>query len=112
MAGILPFNAQKGNLNVGYREIKSIENSLILSKGKKLIGHEFHRWNLEIIKTKPYIKINTLTSPWEIKGWGKDSTKEGWSNNFLHASWIHLHWASSPHIIKSWEKAIRKNNSR
>ena len=26
---------------------------------------------------------------------------EGFCNNLIHASWVHLHWASSPIIIEN-----------
>ena len=101
MAEVLPFKAKKGNLKIGYRELRSKNKSPITSFGNKLIGHEFHRW--EIINESYNEKLN---SPWDIKGWNLDFTSEGFCNHLIHASWIHLHWASSPRIIENWKKSI------
>ena len=109
MTGILPFIATQGDLKVGYREVKSNSKNLILEKGERLIGHEFHRWKLKE-STKNYkIRKSNFKYPWKIKGWRGELEDEGWSNSFLHASWIHLHWASSPNIIRSWKAAIINN---
>ena len=48
MAGILPFKAKEGKLKIGYREMHAISEGLITKKGDILIGHEFHRWELDI----------------------------------------------------------------
>tara|TARA_Y100001968_G_scaffold218310_1_gene201010 strand:- start:36073 stop:37473 length:1401 start_codon:yes stop_codon:yes gene_type:complete len=104
MSGLLPFNAKRGQLEVGYRELKALDNSLILKKGDELIGHEFHYWELDpITSKKPSPNIHY---PWEVSGWRVTPFKEGWANNYLHASWIHLHWPSSPNIINSWLRSI------
>ncbi len=113
MAGLLPFNAQKGNLQVGYRRIKGTKNSLLVRKGDQLTGHEFHYWDFSIPKNSKndsLIHSNTgiTSSPWKIKGWRTNSREEGWSNNLFHASWIHLHWASCVQIIHRWRTALDK----
>jgi cobyrinic acid a,c-diamide synthase len=101
MAGILPFKAKKGNLKIGYREARIKNKSPITTPGNKLIGHEFHRW--EIFNESYNSEINCL---WDIKGWNLESKNEGFCNHLIHASWIHLHWASSPLIIENWKKSI------
>ncbi len=103
MAGILPFKAKKGNLKIGYRETISKNSSPITAIGNKLIGHEFHRW--EIITEKYSSEIRPL---WDIKGWDIDIKNEGFCNHLIHASWIHLHWASSPKILDNWKKSVMK----
>ena len=101
MAEILPFKAKKGNLKIGYRELRSKNKSPITTPGNKLIGHEFHRW--ELINESHTEKLN---SPWDIKGWNLDFTSEGFCNHLIHASWIHLHWASDHEIIDNWKKSV------
>ena len=118
MAGLLPFHAQKGILKVGYRNIKSKIDSPIVKKDDELIGHEFHRWELIVKKSSPNSinnfgsndrgkKVNPL---WEVKGWETKKIEEGWGNKMFHASWIHLHWPSSPKILESWLKALKQVN--
>jgi len=46
MAGLLPFHAQKGQLQVGYRRLEAHHDGLLLHQGDQLMGHEFHRWEL------------------------------------------------------------------
>ncbi len=101
MAGILPFKVKKGDLNIGYRKLMSKNKSPIINPGNKLIGHEFHRW--EIINENYNSKINPI---WDIKGSNIDMKKEGFCNHLIHASWIHLHWASSPKILDRWKKSV------
>ena len=101
MAGILPFKAKKGELKIGYRETISKNKSPITNPRDKLIGHEFHRWR--IFNEHCNSEIKTL---WEIKGWNIELKKEGFCNKFIHASWIHLHWASSPQIINNWKRRV------
>ena len=101
MAGILPFKAKKGNLKIGYREATSKNKSPITTPGNKLIGHEFHRW--EIFNESYNSNINCL---WDIKGWNLESKNEGFCNHLIHASWVHLHWASSPLILENWKRSV------
>ena len=101
MAGILPFKAKKGNLKIGYREATTKNNSPITTPGNKLIGHEFHRW--EIINESYNSNLNKL---WDIKGWNMEIKNEGFCNHLIHASWIHLHWASSPLILENWKRSV------
>ena len=117
MAGMLPFHAKKGTLKVGYRNLKSNIESPILEKGDELIGHEFHRWDITLEqsclktmgKSESSIKGKGVNSLWEAKGWRINKHKEGWGNEMLHASWMHLHWPSSQKIMHKWLKALEKN---
>tara|TARA_Y100001968_G_C19430864_1_gene756956 strand:- start:71 stop:1486 length:1416 start_codon:yes stop_codon:yes gene_type:complete len=116
MAGILPFHATKGSLKVGYRKIRGTKSSLIVREGDKLIGHEFHRWKLErpientveIEKNPNYNnkQNSSFSSPWRVGGWRIKEENEGWSNEMIHASWIHLHWPSNLELIKRWKRSI------
>ena len=104
MAGILPFRAKKGDLKIGYRELIIKNKSPIATPSSKLLGHEFHRW--EIFNASYSSKINCLC---DLKGWNINITNEGFCNNLIHASWIHLHWASSPSILNNWRKSVMNN---
>ena len=74
------------------------------------MGHEFHRWKLDLCKIRNHNNIINqearLKHLWEIKGWGLPTKKEGFGSNFLHASWIHLHWPSSPKVLARWKKSF------
>ncbi len=114
MTGLLPFNARKGQLKVGYRKLEGLTNSLILREKDILYGHEFHYWETYPLKERvPKLAMaisgnnaNNFTHPWEIKGWNLPPRKEGWCNNLLHASWIHLHWPTATNVPKAWLSAV------
>ncbi len=103
MAGILPFRAKKGNLKIGYREAIGKNKSPIVVPGDNFMGHEFHRW--EIINEDHNSEIKSV---WDVKGWNIEMKNEGFCNNLIHASWIHLHWASSPRILYNWKRTVMK----
>ncbi len=84
MTGLLPFHAKKGSLQVGYRSLDGTEDSLVVRKGDRLMGHEFHRWELH--PTGPNDGLNNLLDrPHKIK---------------------HLHWASCSMISRRWRAAL------
>ncbi len=109
MAGLLPFQAEKGSLNVGYRKIECTKDGMVLRKNETLMGHEFHRWELKQNRERSLLKTNSL---WRIEGWRIKTREEGWGNSCLHASWIHLHWASCPMIVHRWRNALDNKISR
>jgi len=43
-----------------------------------------------------------LSSPWKIKSWETEYKNEGFFDEKLHASWIHLHLPSSPKVAKNF----------
>ena len=106
MSGLLPFHARKGDLKVGYRNMHCKTNNLITNSGDNIRGHEFHRWETTI-ETNNASFQSSLSSPWKIHGWQVKQRSEGWSNEIIHASWIHLHWASCSKILNRWRLALR-----
>ncbi len=90
MAGVLPFSAARGSLSLGYREATAHSDGLLVRRGERLRGHEFHRWQLQDVADSGPL--------WQLEGWGCPSRSEGWSTATLHASWLHLHWAGCPAI--------------
>ena len=101
MAGVLPFSARRGSLQVGYRRMTPRQDGLLLRHGETLQGHEFHRWTLE--HDRPTSAGSVL---WDIEGWKTGRIPEGWGTQRIHASWIHLHWASSSMICSRWRDAL------
>ncbi|WP_320664725.1 cobyrinate a,c-diamide synthase [Prochlorococcus sp. MIT 1223] len=110
MTGLLPFNAQKGHLSIGYRKIHSLRDTIILKGKDHLIGHEFHYWQIKQTLRKAS-NMSTFDFPWELEGWNMARRKEGWCNEYLHASWIHLHWPSSPNVLTHWLNSIIRADS-
>ena len=93
MAGVLPLTARRGPLSLGYREAQASVDGLLVRRGERLMGHEFHRWQLEADPT-----LATAASLWQLEGWGSPRRAEGWTSANIHASWLHLHWAGCPGI--------------
>ncbi len=96
MAGLLPFKARRGSLSLGYREAVAEHDSLLLRRGERLMGHEFHRWQLEPLAEGEAVAPGH--GLWQLEGWGSPRRREGWTAPNVHASWLHLHWAGCPVI--------------
>ncbi len=113
MSGILPFKSKKSNLTVGYRYINGLKDSPIIKYNQSIRGHEFHYWEVERSSSEIDLKKNKnrkqIFSPWEIKSWDSEFKNEGWSDEKLHASWIHLHLPSCPEAAKNFVNAIQFN---
>lgn len=92
MVGAIPTTAvMSSRLTLGYRCCTALEDSLLLSAGSVVWGHEFHRSHLLEMPTNPVF---------EIRGYEERSpTKlEGWRSPNIHASYIHLHFGGRSHI--------------
>ncbi|KZR85189.1 Cobyrinic acid A,C-diamide synthase [Synechococcus sp. MIT S9509] len=103
MAGLLPFEARLGRLQVGYRLLEARTDSLLLRKGERLRGHEFHRWQL---CSESDESVGSFGPLWQVEGWKVECRAEGWNLPNLHASWVHLHWAGSSMIPCRWRAAL------
>ena len=88
----------------------------IIKKNQLIRGHEFHYWKVEHSSSEFELKKNEhnsqLSFPWEIKSWETKFKNEGWSDNKLHASWIHLHLPSCPKAAKNFINATQVNYSQ
>ena len=102
MAGVLPFRAQRGSLSLGYRDATALQDGLVVRRGERLCGHEFHRWQLQESCLAPAEQL------WQLEGWGSPARPEGWSRPQLHASWLHLHWGGCPAIPQRLAQAARR----
>jgi cobyrinic acid a,c-diamide synthase len=106
MAGVLPFRARRGDLSLGYRQATALADGLLVRRGERLQGHEFHRWQLEAAaRPAPGADGHHL---WRLEGWGTAARAEGWQTPFLHASWLHLHWAGCPELPRRLAAAARR----
>ena len=111
MSGILPFNSKKGKLSVGYRYIKGLKDTHIIKQNQLIRGHEFHYWETESSLSEFELKKKKnqeeILPQWEIKSWKTEYKMEGWSDRKLHASWIHLHFPSSPEAAVNFINALQ-----
>jgi len=110
MAGLLPFVARRGELSLGYRQARSQVDGLLVRRGESCEGHEFHRWQLDPLPTHPAAAApgGAYAGPlWQLSGWGCPDRLEGWSGPRLHASWLHLHWAGAPAMVRRLAAVVR-----
>jgi cobyrinic acid a,c-diamide synthase len=101
MAGVLPFRARRGGLSLGYRRSLALGDGLVLRRGERRWGHEFHRWQLldsSAHRNRQRCPLAASRSLWQLEGWGVPLQEEGWTAPNVHASWLHLHWAGCPEI--------------
>ncbi len=111
MSGILPFGSKKSKLSVGYRYIEGLKDTPIIKQNQLIRGHEFHYWEIEKKLTEFDLRKtehkSRLSPPWKIKSWETEYKIEGVFDNKLHASWIHLHFPSSPEVLKNFIDATQ-----
>ena len=111
MTGILPFSSKKSKLTVGYRYIEGLKDTPIIKQNQLIRGHEFHYWEIENNLSELYLRKaehqKKLSSPWKIKSWKTEYKNEGFFDEKLHASWIHLHLPSSPEVAKNFLDATQ-----
>ena len=107
---------KKSKLSVGYRYIEGLKDTPIIKQNQLIKGHEFHYWEIEKnisefdLKKSQY--MNKFSSPWKIKSWENEYKNEGFFDNKLHASWIHLHLPSSPEVAKNFIDATQIDYSK
>jgi cobyrinic acid a,c-diamide synthase len=99
MAGVLPFQASRGDLSLGYREARCLSDGLLVRRGEVYAGHEFHRWQIKPTGD-PMNRQQDISSVWSLSGWGSPPRLEGSSAAHLHATWLHLHWGGTPELVK------------
>jgi len=111
MSGILPFRSKKSKLSVGYRYIEGLKNTPIIKQNQLIRGHEFHYWEIENnfseLDFRKAEHQKKLSSPWKFKSWKTEYVNEGFFDEKLHASWIHLHLPSSLEVAKNFIDATQ-----
>ena len=107
---------KKSRLSVGYRYIEGLKDTPIIKQNQCIRGHEFHYWeienNLSEFDSGQANHQMKLSSPWKIKSWETEYKNEGFFDEKLHASWIHLHLPSSPEVAKNFIDATQINFSK
>jgi len=100
MVNVLPgFVRMTGKLVMGYREIETRQDTLLMPAGGVMRGHEFHysEW------VKPDLPVDY---PFIVRQRnGETLPQEGFGMGSLLASYVHLHFASNPAIAPNFVKA-------
>ncbi len=96
MVGILPTTAIMGKpLTLGYRQATALQDNSLLEVGEILWGHEFHRSQLTSISPQPLFSLRSYRPD-------SPSNREGWQQQQLHASYLHLHFGGCPAISRNF----------
>lgn len=80
---------------LGYREVELLQESVIGGAGSAARGHEFHYSEMEEMPAH----VERL---YRVSRKGVDLGREGYRYKNCLASYIHLHFGSSPHIATSF----------
>lgn len=92
MVGVLPTAARMGKqLTLGYRYAVAQQDSPLITTGRSVWGHEFHRSTLATPPSLPLYQMRGYDPKSPVQG-------EGWQQYHLHASYLHLHWGTRPEI--------------
>ncbi|WP_230880315.1 cobyrinate a,c-diamide synthase [Planomonospora sp. ID67723] len=94
MCGILETEAaMTGTLTLGYRDAVAVRDSVLTREGERYRGHEFHRTAVAPAPDRPLFR-------WR-------GGAEGFAAGRVTASYLHLHWAGSPHLATRFTRACR-----
>jgi len=101
MAGLLPVWSRMLNRlkSLGYVEVTLTNNSLWGESGAVLRGHEFHYSEL----AEPVQNDPLWTTVYRMKRRRSEEIfTEGFQQNNVLASYVHLHWASQPRNVETF----------
>jgi cobyrinic acid a,c-diamide synthase len=96
MAGVLPFTVQMlPRLKaLGYREVTLTADGLLGPAGTRARGHEFHY--SEIVGRPDGVPRLYRLTPRR----GGEAVEEGYRENHVLASYVHLHFGSNPEVAR------------
>ncbi|MBI4497764.1 MAG: cobyrinate a,c-diamide synthase [Chloroflexi bacterium] len=100
MVGVVPGRCamQRRRVGLGYREVEARRDTLLLSAGSRVRGHEFHWSVLEGALPQEDMAYDVL-------GEGRD---DGFAQGNILASYIHLHFGADPDLAKRFVAACTR----
>jgi cobyrinic acid a,c-diamide synthase len=88
MCGVIDATARMtGKLTLGYRDATAVTDSVLAPAGMLVRGHEFHR-----------TALSPNHSP--VPAWTLGGRPEGFVQQRIHASYLHLNWAGYPEMAR------------
>ncbi|GAA3029912.1 cobyrinate a,c-diamide synthase [Streptosporangium longisporum] len=95
MCGVLDVEARMtGTLTLGYRDAVAVRDSALTRDGERYRGHEFHRTAIAPAPDRPLFR-------WR-------GGADGFADDRVTASYLHLHWAGSPDLASRFVAACRR----
>ena len=104
MTGLIParVEADAGARQMGYRQLRAVEDCLVAARGQSLRGHEYH-WS------RIHNGHTSLRPAYELSDpSGYLSGHEGYARPGLLASNIHLHFAQDPELASNLVRACAR----
>lgn len=104
MVGALPFATRmmSRRVRLGYREITFRENCILGHAGSTMRGHEFHYSEID----SDVADMKTVYSVADAQG--ADLSPEGYAHGAVLASYIHVHFGSSPRTARNFVNYIKE----
>lgn len=107
MAGVLPGRAQmQRRLTMGYRIATTRQSTLLQPKGVQVRGHEFHYSDWVDLPDEVPFAYDAVTLQ------GEQPRPEGFARGNLLASYVHLHFATRPEMVRRWLERCREWQQR
>ncbi|MGH3632435.1 MAG: cobyrinate a,c-diamide synthase, partial [Sciscionella sp.] len=99
MCGIVAGSAAMGgSLALGYRDAVAATDSIAYACGERVTGHEFHRTRLWLPadqRVEPDTGGRSWAPAWHWRAAGSSVT-DGFADDRIHASYLHVHPAGAP----------------
>jgi cobyrinic acid a,c-diamide synthase len=105
MVGIFPVKAKMEQRlkALGYREVITKKDSMLGPEGTRVRGHEFHYSRIQKMEAG-FECIYEMTDRKAVS-----SGKEGFVQNRVLGSYVHLHWGSNPEVAKHFVNYCHQN---
>ncbi len=108
MVGIFPGWIRMGERlkTLGYREVEALEDQILLQKGERARGHEFHysEWVREPFSGETLRRTYRVRERRNGPAW-----EEGWQWKHVIGSYIHLHFGSHPAMARRFvDQCVRR----
>ncbi|MET8245518.1 cobyrinate a,c-diamide synthase [Streptomyces sp. NPDC005202] len=98
MCGVLDATARMTErLTLGYRDAVAVGDSVLAAAGTRMRGHEFHRTVVE--------PGSGAAPAWGVRA--PHRRVEGFVQQGVHASYLHMHWASAPGVARRFVERCR-----
>ena len=100
MVDVAPGRTQMADqLTMGYRRVETVQDTLLLGRGKETRGHEFHYsdWVDRPDDLSPAYRVSPRL--------GESVRVEGYASDNLLASYVHLHFGSHPDLARNFVEA-------
>jgi cobyrinic acid a,c-diamide synthase len=105
MAGLIPGEAWMTTrlAGLGYREVEALSDNLLVSRGTRLRGHEFHHSEWRFRSNE--LGTGAAWYARNVRG-GEEVQCVGFCRGNLLAGYLHLHFAQSPALAESFVHAM------